>query len=114
MEKGSRYEDGSSVEAGHSVGREATVGGNSEGKRSDSFISSTDKNSAEEIPTNSKENGSSHEISTMKDPAPPAPPQGINPEASLTKLQTVTIMLSLCAAVFLAALDTTYGGLLLG
>ncbi|ERF70425.1 hypothetical protein EPUS_04703 [Endocarpon pusillum Z07020] len=105
MGEGSRYEDGSAVEAG--VGRGTIIGGNSESPHSDSPASTTKKNSAEDIPTNSKENGSSCETSTMKDPAPSAPPQGISLEASRTKLQTVTIMLSLCAALFLAALDTT-------
>ena len=45
-----------------------------------------------------------------RDAAPTPPAQNAethNPEASRTKLQTTIIMLSLCASVFLAALDTT-------
>jgi len=44
------------------------------------------------------------------DVPPTSPTQNaemLNPEASRTKLQTTIIMLSLCASVFLAALDTT-------
>jgi hypothetical protein len=42
-------------------------------------------------------------------PTSPLPKDGTvsNPEASRTKLETTIIMLSLCASVFLAALDTT-------
>ncbi|TGO83792.1 hypothetical protein BPOR_0592g00020 [Botrytis porri] len=57
------------------------------------------------------ENHASNQISvdvatTTRTAAPPGPsPQ--DPEASRTKLQTTVIMLSLCASVFLAALDVS-------
>ena len=89
-------------------GRAVFFGGQSKEKDSKSTVSSPVNNSAKNISANIKENGSSGESSKMEDAAPPAPPQGNNsPEASRTKLQTVTIMLSLCAALFLAALDIT-------
>lgn len=107
MEKDLQCDAESQVDIGHSSDSGATIRGQCEKKHSDSIMSSTKNNSAENIPTNIKENGSSGENSTMEDAAPPTPPQENSPEASRTTLQTVTIMLSLCSALFLAALDIT-------
>jgi fucose permease len=46
-----------------------------------------------------------HEAANPPPTSPP--PNNANPEASRTALETTIIMLSLCASVFLAALDTT-------
>ncbi|TVY84201.1 MFS-type transporter [Lachnellula suecica] len=59
--------------------------------------------------TNDTLNGSK---TSVEEPAAPVAkeaetPSALDPEASRTKLQTVIIMLSLCSATFLAALDTT-------
>jgi fucose permease len=112
MERDLQYDAESEVDIGHSAGSGRTLRGQCEEKQSDSIMSSTKNNSAENIPTNIKENRSSGESSTMEEAAPaaaapPTPPQENSPEASRTTLQTVTIMLSLCSALFLAALDIT-------
>ncbi|KAN0067484.1 Major Facilitator Superfamily domain containing protein [Elaphomyces granulatus] len=59
-----------------------------------------------DISLSSNENGSSHDSTT--DVAPPAPAaEETSPESSRSSLHTIVIMCSLCAALFLAALDIT-------
>jgi len=61
--------------------------------------------------TSTDENSSQTNLPEAPAPAPLNPPNGApqpsDPEASRTKLQTIVIMISLCASVFLAALDVT-------
>ncbi|KAH8680110.1 MFS multidrug transporter-like protein [Tricladium varicosporioides] len=57
----------------------------------------------------SKETLNEGDTTSMEEPIPAPAPKTVpaEPEASRTKLQTFIIMLSLCSAVFLAALDIT-------
>ncbi|APA09339.1 hypothetical protein sscle_05g041090 [Sclerotinia sclerotiorum 1980 UF-70] len=55
----------------------------------------------------SKEPSSSRDVATNANTAAPPGPSPQDPEASRTKLETTIIMISLCAAVFLAALDVS-------
>lgn len=56
---------------------------------------------------NHTSNQSSVDVTTTHNAAAPPGPSPQDPEASRTKLQTTVIMLSLCASVFLAALDVS-------
>ncbi|KAF7859458.1 uncharacterized protein EAF02_010906 [Botrytis sinoallii] len=56
---------------------------------------------------NHTSNQSSVDVTTTPNAAAPPGPSPQDPEASRTKLQTTIIMLSLCASVFLAALDVS-------
>lgn len=56
---------------------------------------------------NHTSNQSSVDVATTPNAAAPPGPSPQDPEASRTKLQTTIIMLSLCASVFLAALDVS-------
>lgn len=56
---------------------------------------------------NQTSNQSSVDVTTTHNAAAPPGPSPQDPEASRTKLQTTVIMLSLCASVFLAALDVS-------
>jgi fucose permease len=111
--KESSYESGSDADGNHGTGTGITTERQSEEKNSEFAILSTDNASAKNIPRNNNSNmngnGSSGKIDTTEDakaPTPP-PPQGPGPEASRTTLQTAIIMLCLCSALFLAALDIT-------
>ncbi|KAF7852940.1 hypothetical protein EAF04_010817 [Stromatinia cepivora] len=55
----------------------------------------------------SKELPSSENVTTNANAAAPPGPSPQDPEASRTKLETTIIMISLCASVFLAALDVS-------
>ena len=112
MERDPPHEAATPVDTYQAAGRGATTGRQSEENHLDSPISSTDNTIAGNMPAHNKENGSSHQSSTtdVASPAataPTAPAKDTSPEASRTTLETVTIMLSLCAALFLAALDVT-------
>ncbi|TGO51564.1 hypothetical protein BOTNAR_0352g00030 [Botryotinia narcissicola] len=56
---------------------------------------------------NHTSNENSVDVTTTPNAAAPLGPSPQDPEASRTKLQTTIIMLSLCASVFLAALDVS-------
>ncbi|TGO15983.1 hypothetical protein BTUL_0033g00210 [Botrytis tulipae] len=56
---------------------------------------------------NHTSNQNSVDVTTTPNAAAPPGPSPQDPEASRTKLQTTIIMLSLCASVFLAALDVS-------
>src|SRR4051794_13477506 len=96
---------------GNGAGQEPTIQ-HQQGQEHDQ-ISSSSKN----IPNTTSSSNISIEGSTTVDPesppqtgedaTPPPPPTSTNPEDTRTKLQTTIIVLSLCASVFLAALDTT-------
>ena len=77
-----------------------------EGQQEEKDLVQNPPNSASRNPPSANENGSATSIEEQNGENTPknVPPE---PEASRTKLQTVIIMLCLCASVFLAALDTT-------
>ena len=100
MEKDQQKEAEAQAEAGLGADRGTTIAGQREER--DLVDDST---SPRTLPAN--ENGSA--TSTEGPTSDVAPKNGppAEPEASRTKLQTAVIMASLCASVFLAALDTT-------
>jgi fucose permease len=89
------------AEAGPGADRGATIEGQQDER---DIIDESHTPSPKEHPVN--ENGSA---TTFEEPAGEAVPKKApaEPEASRTTLETVIIMASLCASVFLAALDTT-------
>ncbi|KAN0093483.1 MFS general substrate transporter [Hyaloscypha variabilis] len=104
----SGLEAGSQAEAGAAP---ATTSLDEKGQQHN-IDASNDKTIPNDSSTASIEASSSSPPIEKPTDAPPtsAPQHGdhnTNPEASRTKLQTTIIMLSLCASVFLAALDTT-------
>jgi fucose permease len=110
--KDSSYESGSDADGNHGEGTGTTTGRQSEEKNSNFAIPSSDNASANNILPNNDLNSNSNRFSsqngTPEDAKTPNPaPQTPGPEASRTKLQTAIIMLCLCAALFLAALDIT-------
>ena len=100
MEKDLRNE--AEAEAGPGVESGATI----EGRREEKDLVDDSHNSASQNSPSAKENGS---VTSIEEPSGENAPKNVppEPEASRTKLQTVIIMLCLCASVFLAALDTT-------
>jgi hypothetical protein len=106
----SGLEAGSQAEAGAAPAKSNL---DEKGQQHDIDIdSSNDKTVPNDSSTASIEASSSSPPIEKPNDAPPtsAPQHGdhsTDPEASRTKLQTTIIMLSLCASVFLAALDTT-------
>jgi len=113
--KDSSYESGSDTDGNHSGGTGTTTERHSGEKNSNFAIPSTENASVENISPNNNNlnpnpnsNGSSSKNGTSEDTKPSTPaPQASGPEASRTKLQTAIIMLCLCSALFLAALDIT-------
>lgn len=109
MEKDKRHEADAQAEAGVGVG--ADSGTTTEGQREEKDLidSNSPSDSSKHIPNVS----SNTSIEAKQGPEPTTstagPPNAkpAEPEASRTRLQTVVIMASLCASVFLAALDTT-------
>ena len=95
--------EGGPAEAGPGADRSATIEGQQEEK--DLVDDSHSSSSPKVVPAN--ENGSA---TSTEEPAADGVPKAAppaEPEASRSKLQTAVIMASLCASVFLAALDTT-------
>ncbi|KAE9369002.1 MFS general substrate transporter [Stipitochalara longipes BDJ] len=106
----SGVEAGPQAEAGAAAGTDKTT--TLDEKHNDIDIdTSNDKTIPNDSSTASIEADESPSVENpTASPTSPTPNHGdqnLNPEASRTKLQTTIIMLSLCASVFLAALDTT-------
>jgi EmrB/QacA subfamily drug resistance transporter len=105
MEKIERHEAEAQADASSGADRGTTVDGQVDEKNHTASIA-TDPTS--NIPPHT--NGSASSVNRTSSETPPkASPQtaAADPEASRTRLQTLVIMLSLCASVFLAALDMT-------
>jgi sugar phosphate permease len=100
MENGQRKEAEAQAEAGPGAERGMTV----EGQREETDLVD-DSASPRTLPAN--ENGSATSIEEPNGDVVPKNATPAEPEASRTKLQTAIIIASLCASVFLAALDTT-------
>lgn len=103
MEKDLRNEAEAQAAAGPGADRGITIQGQQEER--DFIDDSHASGSPKSIPAN--ENGSATSIEKPNGHAAPPNAPPAEPEASRTKLQTAVIMASLCASVFLAALDTT-------
>ncbi|KAG0652184.1 efflux pump dotC [Hyphodiscus hymeniophilus] len=103
MEKDERNEAGAQAAAEQGATRRSTMEGQREEK---DLVDETDA-SASRNSISANEDGSAQ---SLEDPVGGAPVQDAppaSPEASRTNLQTSIIMASLCASVFLAALDVT-------
>lgn len=113
MGKEMRNEAETKTEAGRiSVGEKSTTHGHQGQDQEDHDQTSI---SSKNLPNTTGSSNVSIEGSTTVDPESPSPTSSdatpsqpsANPEDTRTKLQTTIIVLSLCASVFLAALDTT-------
>jgi len=104
MEKELRHEAEAQAEVGVGTVRGTTIEEQVEEKGQHHNEASSPSNISKDPP-----NGSSSTSIKEGDSPPTAPPKdaAANPEASRTKFQTFVIMASLCASVFLAALDIT-------
>lgn len=104
MDKKLRHEAEAQAVAGVGVDRGTTIEGQVEEKGQHDNDVSSPSNVSKDMP-----NASSGTSSIEDGDSPPTAPNdaAANPEASRTKLQTFVIMASLCASVFLAALDVT-------
>jgi fucose permease len=108
MDEKVRSEAEAQAEAGPGADRGTTFEGQNDEKHQHEDLNTSNGKPTNDSFSTSIENEDPSLENAVETPPPTSPtPNNTNPEASRTALETTIIMLSLCASVFLAALDTT-------